>query len=427
MVVSRVALIISLALWALPTSVTAGPCGGGVQCHCGDTVTANHQLAGNLGPCARHGLLVQSKVLLDCRGFSITGLGDGSEQFGIALNGQSGAELMGATVKNCRVSRFLRGIRLRAASSSLIADNITTDNGDHRTHVGYGIDISGKSHNNLIENNQVRGSADEGIHIGAGSHQNRLVGNVVTDNYRENLYLLDANGNVFLRNTFGGGGVNSLYLKDSSRNLFEGNTFRGKPARVIGGAHDNQFVNNTFLEGGLHFTFHRRSARYPYKNRVSGGTISDAEACLRFTSSRDNVVEDVAFGKCRTAVRGESSSGPSELTVLGVSPAPVVVDDGSTLNLGRQIKVHVKDAAGAPVAGAQVQAKDAAGTTTWSATTDEAGNTPTQAFITATLTGTRTIARTPITVSVTKSGYAPASLTASVIEGASLTISIRPE
>ena len=73
----------------------------------------------------------------------------------------------------------------------------------------------------------------------------------------------------------------------------------------------------------------------------------------------------------------------------------MVLDDGSTLNLGRQIKVHVKDAAGAPVTGAQVQAKDAAGTTTWSATTDEAGNTPTQAFITATQTGTRTIAQNP--------------------------------
>ena len=90
--------------------------------------------------------------LLDCRGHSITGLGDGSEQFGIALSGKGGAEVMGATVTNCRVSRFLRGIRLRAASSNRIADNVASDNGDYRTH-GYGIDISGKSHHNLIENN----------------------------------------------------------------------------------------------------------------------------------------------------------------------------------------------------------------------------------------------------------------------------------
>jgi parallel beta-helix repeat protein len=58
----------------------------------------------------------------------------------------------------------------------------------------------------VLENNRVHGNADEGIHIGTGSYKNRFAGNTSADNYRENLYLLLANGNVFVRNTLGPGG-----------------------------------------------------------------------------------------------------------------------------------------------------------------------------------------------------------------------------
>jgi parallel beta-helix repeat protein len=420
-------VVVSLGPWTRAPSVAAAPCGGSTPCKCGDTVTANYRLDSDLGPCPGHGLVVQSKVLLDCRGFAITGAGGSIEQFGVFLNGKSGAEIIGATVKDCRISGFLRGIRLRAASGNLIGGNTANNNGNHSTHVGYGIDVSGGSHDNLFESNRVRGNADEGIHIGAGSHRNQLVGNVVADNYRENLYLLGADRNAFMRNTFGGGGVNSLYLKDSVANRFEDNTFLGKTARVIGDARDNQFVNNTFTGAGLHFIFYKGSSRYPSKNRVAGGTITDAEECLRFTSSRDNVVEDAGLVKCRTAVRSESTLGPSENTVLGNAPAPVLLDAGSTLNLGRRVSVSVKDHAGVPVAGAQVQARDAAGTSMWSATTDDTGTTPPQILLSSTLTGARAVPRTPATLTATKAGYAPASLAVPVIEGASLTISIRPE
>jgi hypothetical protein len=80
-------------------------------------VSSSYLLGGNLGPCSGHGLVVKSNVVLDCRGFQITGLGGTSEQYGISLSGKPGAEISGATVKGCRVSRFHRGIRLHAASS----------------------------------------------------------------------------------------------------------------------------------------------------------------------------------------------------------------------------------------------------------------------------------------------------------------------
>jgi parallel beta-helix repeat protein len=419
-------LFLLLACFAVVPRLEAASCGGAKSCKCGDVVTSNYLLGGDLGPCPGHGLVVKSNVVLDCRGFQITGAGGTTEQYGISFSGKPGAEISGTTVRGCRVSRFHRGIRLHAASNSLVFDNTATDNGDQLNHVGYGIDVSGGSHDNVIENNRVQRNADEGIHIGTGSLKNRFAGNTSTDNYRENLYLLLANGNVFVRNTLGPGGVNSLYLKDSSGNLFEGNTFRGNTARIVGDARDNRFINNTFSGAGLHFQSYKGTARSPSNNRVIGGAITDSRECIRFTSTRGNVVEDTDLSACRTAVRSESPSGPSENTLIGALSAALVLDEGSTLTRGRRVSVHVNDAAGAPVAGAQVQGRDASGTSTWEAETDAAGNTPPQVFLTEARVGTRTVPRTPFTLIVTKPGYAEETRAVSTIEGASLTVSLRP-
>jgi len=420
-----ISLSLLLGCFAVAPRLEAASCGGPQPCKCGDTVTSNYVLGGNLGPCSGHGLVVKSNVVLDCRGLQITGLGGTTEQYGVSLSGKPGAEVSGATVKGCRISRFHRGIRLHAASNSLIADNTATDNGDQRNHVGYGIDVSGGSHNNVLENNQVHGNADEGIHIGTGSYKNRFTGNTSADNYRENLYLLLANGNVFVRNTLGPGGVNSLYLKDSSENLFEGNTFRGNTARIVGDARDNQFINNTFSGAGLHFQPYKGTARVPTNNRVTGGAITNTRECVRFTSSRGNIVEDTELA-CRTAVRSESPSGPSDNILIGALSAALSLDEGSTLSRGRRLTVHVKDAAGAPVAGAKVQGRDASGTSLWEAETDAEGNTPPQVFVTEARAGSRTVPRAPFTLVVTKPGYSEETQAVSTIEGASLTVSLRP-
>ena len=419
-------LFLLLACFAVAPRLEAASCGGARPCKCGDTVTSNYLLGDNLGPCSGHGLVVKSNVVLDCRGFQIMGIGGTTEQYGISFSGKPGAEITGATVKGCRVSRFHRGIRLHAAGNNLVADNTATDNGDERNHVGYGIDVSGGSHDNVIENNRVQRNADEGIHIGTGSLKNRFAGNTSTDNYRENLYLLLANGNVFVRNTLGPGGVNSLYLKDSSENLFEGNTFRGNTARIVGDARDNRFINNTFSGAGLHFQPYKGTARSPSNNRVIGGAITGTRECVHFTSTRGNVVEDTDLSGCRTAVRSESPSGPSDNTLIGALSAALVLDEGSTLTRGRRVTIHVKDAAGAPVAGAKIQGRDASGTSTWEAETDAAGNTPPQVFLTEARVGTRTVPRTPFTLIVTKPGYAEETRAVSTIEGASLTVSLRP-
>ncbi len=204
-----------------------------MPCGCGDTVTADHRLRDDLGPCPGHGLIVKSGARLDCGGRSIVGLRDGSEQYGILLDGRPRAEVTGVTVANCHVSGFLRGIRLRAARGNTIAGNVITGNGNFKTHVGYGIDVAGESIDNLIEKNRVQQSADEGVHIGRGSHGNRLVGNEITDSHRESLYVLASDRGLFLGNTLGGSGAQQRLRQGRERQ-----PLREQPVRGPAGAGD---------------------------------------------------------------------------------------------------------------------------------------------------------------------------------------------
>ena len=69
--------------------------------------------------------------------------------------------------------------------------------------------------------------------------------------------MLGADRGVFLRNTFGSGGVNSLYLKDSSYNRFEGNFVVGVEdgdGFWVNGMH-NSFRGNVVARAGTGFYF----------------------------------------------------------------------------------------------------------------------------------------------------------------------------
>jgi parallel beta-helix repeat protein len=398
-------------------------------CKCGDTVNANYTLPGDLGPCPGHGLVIKRGIVLDCREFKIMGSGATTEQFGVFLAGKAGAEVSGVTVRACRISGFKRGIRLRDARGNAIVDNVSSTNGDFRTHVGYGIDLSGESKDNLLQGNTVQGNADEGIHVGRGSGGNKLTANVVTDNHRENLYVLAADGGVFLRNTLGGSGVNSLYLKDSSGNRFESNTFTAKTVRIIGDSHDNEFIGNTFSGAGVHFLPYAKDSRgqAPTNNRISGGVIQGVKECVRFTSTSGNVISDTTLKDCRTQVRSEAPTGKAENTILGAIPTAVTLSDGATLDVGWRVTVRVQNAAGKPLSGARVEAKDSGGGTAFSAVADDDGNVPPQVLIASTRTDSKTMGKTPHTLTTSKRGYRPDVRTISAKEHLKLTITLQPE
>ncbi|MGH7536762.1 MAG: hypothetical protein ACREMG_14445, partial [Gemmatimonadales bacterium] len=179
---------------------------------------------------------------------------------------------------------------------------------------------------------------------------------------------------------------------------------------------------------GLHIQYYKANpTRRPAGNRVTGGSITGAADCLRFTSSSGNVVEDTVLRDCRTEVRSEAPAGPSENTIVGHAPEKVMLDEGSILHMGWRLAIHVQEAGGAPLGGTQVEVRDASGIPVVNAATDESGNTPAQVIIVSTRSASTTASRTPHTLSITRAGYAPDVRVVSMTQHLNLTISLRPQ
>jgi hypothetical protein len=89
--------------------------------------------------------------------------------------------------------------------------------------------------------------------------------------------------------------------------------------------------------------------------------------------------------------------------------------------------VHVQNAAGKPLSGARAEAKDSSGGTAFTAVADDEGNVPAQVLIASTRTDSKTMAKTPHTLTTSKTGYRPDVRTISAKEHLKLTITLQPE
>ena len=352
--------VCELAFWVAPSSsssavlggvdiASAGTCGGSVACQCGDAVTADYTMTHDLGPCPGHGLVVRSNVTLDCRGFGLVGLGNGSEQYGVYLNGTPGpksgeprycAVISAASCAVCASARP-RATRCSTTCSTTMATSPGTwATGSTSRRVPRAISSGATS---------LASNGDEGVHFGSGSGDNDFIDNAVFDNYLEQIYLLASHGNRLIGNTSYGSGSNSLYLKDSHDNHLENNTFRDRTARVTGDAKGNAFVNNSFVGATLQFRVYEASPnRIPANNSVVGGSMTSGATCLRFTSSSGNVVSDVLLNGCGTQILSEGTPAhPSSNTIVGMTltPSKVSVDVDSTLSVGWWLDAAVESSA----------------------------------------------------------------------------------
>ncbi|MGE0684132.1 MAG: right-handed parallel beta-helix repeat-containing protein [Candidatus Binatia bacterium] len=397
-------------------------CGESRPCQCGDMIVSDYTLSSDLGPCEKRGLTVRSGVTLDCAEYAIRGSGENSKDFGVAL--QTGTS--GATIKNCHISGFLRGIRLRQANKNKILHNTVHHNGNVSTRVGYGIDLAG-AQDNIFQDNYIHHNADEGIHVGTGSHGNTFISNRVEDNSRENFYFLRSDRAVLQRNSTRGGGADSIFIKHSSFLRLENNIFRDKPVTFRGDAHDNVLIDNELVDTGVRFQSYeeRGVSTRPSKNLISGGKITNAGECLDFSNTSDNLVKNVQLTNCGQSVIAQASGSRAENFLIGV-PLPtqqVVLDGAAVVHVGRQISIFVQDSKGTPVAGAKVQGVDAQKKILFEAETAADGVTPPQDVIDYSLQGSTKVERTPILLQVS-SGQKTTSLEMHVTNNSTVTVTL---
>ena len=245
-----------------------------------------------------------------------------------------------STVKNITVTGFYHGIRLREAHRNRIINTEVSRNGNFTAHSGYGIDVAKGSTENYFEGNRINHNADEGIHIGTGGHRTTMVNNEVSDNFRENIYVLRSNHGIFQKNTTRGGKANSVYLKHGAFHRFEQNQFFDRPTRIRGNAHDNQFIDNTFVNAGIHFQAYQEDSGLmrPSKNVVSGGEIRGARYCLRFSDAFDNTVRNTTLSQCQHWIAAEAADQHIENTLIGLNVAPerISTDGRSRFHIERE-------------------------------------------------------------------------------------------
>jgi len=285
-------LTAALLFLTAPSPATSALCGGATPCACGDTVVESTTLDADIGVCDRSALRITSAVVLDCAGHTITGNDLSNAKFGIEVDGAVGAE-----VRNCRVTKFRRGIRIYGGSNNVLRDNESFEN-------KYGIDLAGGTQRNVLRKNLVRDNRDEGVHLGE-SHRNKLVANVLDDNKRENLYLLRSNGNLVKGNLSKRSNASSIYVKHSSRNRFVRNRVEDTALQLRGDSRRNVFEGNYLKGNGYLFEAYEEPTgwTYPSDNVMSDDCIRKTDFCYRFYGAFDNTA---------TAARVDARCAPPE-------------------------------------------------------------------------------------------------------------------
>jgi hypothetical protein len=147
---------------------SAGSCGGSVACQCGDVVASDYAMTHDLGPCPGHGLVVRSNVTLDCRGFGLVGLGNGSEQYGVYLNGDTGTEVRGARVLRCDISASCAVSACARPRATRCSTTCSTTMATSTRHVGYGLDLAAGARNNLLRGNLITSNGTRASTSGQG-------------------------------------------------------------------------------------------------------------------------------------------------------------------------------------------------------------------------------------------------------------------
>lgn len=276
----------------------AAICGNGVPCSCGDTVQGTATLTADLGICEGVGLRVTSYAVLDCAGHTLTGSDLPGATYGILLS-----SAVRATVKNCRVTKFRRAIRLDGGRVNQVTDNETFAN-------RYGIEVAGGSQANSFLRNFVHDNRDEGLHVGTGAHANVIRDNFFRNNKREAIYILSSHRCQVVNNTISAGDQAGVFVKHSRRTRVVDNWIYGR-VHVRGASSYNRFQDNHLRGNGYLFEAFEEPAGvwgYPHHNVVTGGLVENTRACLRFLGAYDNTV---------TGVELESICDPPILEPLG--------------------------------------------------------------------------------------------------------------
>lgn len=283
---------------------------------CGWTVQGDVVLDRDVVDCDHHGVRLAPFANLDCAGHEIRAQEGGASGYGLRFDG-----VEQALARNCRITGFARGVRIRGGRDNSVVANEITDS-------GYGIEVAGAtdggaSDGHRIAGNQIRASARDVIHLGSGTSNVRLESNLVDDTGEEGITIEACRGCEVRGNSVTRTGSAGLDLENSSGGRYVSNTIRDSLVKIRGRSERNVFEDNQLVRSGyvLAATDGDPGGEpgVPRYNRIVGGSVRESKVCFRFRGARDNVIADVEIDGCREREdRAVAGIEPSDNHISGI-------------------------------------------------------------------------------------------------------------
>lgn len=311
-------LLAGVGVWLFRDSLSDS---GGRRC--GWTVQGTVVLDRDVLDCDHHGVRLAPFARLDCAGHEIRAREGGSDGYGVRLDAVEQAQ-----VRNCRISGFARGIRIRGGQDNLAVGNVLTGN-------GHGIEIAGKtdggrSERHRISGNEIEDSRRDGVHVGAGTSHTVIVGNTIRASGEEGVALEGCRSCEMTDNVIEASGSAAVDLKNSTggrylRNRVSGSLFKIRGASARNLLEDNQLEDSGFVLAAVGKPGPTGTeGLVPTRNRIVGGSISGSKVCFRFRGAQDNAVVGVTVSGCELRIDdtggGWESSGNTLLDVEVLEP-----------------------------------------------------------------------------------------------------------
>jgi parallel beta-helix repeat protein len=327
--------------------------GHAAQPSCGDVITTDTTLAGDLTNCPGDGLVIGAdSVTLDLNGHTVDGDGTpgaAGPNVGILNEGYDGV-----TIENGTVREFDFGLLLRAGSAGEIRGVATTHNsragmrleglggnrftGNTSAENGtFGVNFFGGNHDNLFESNTVADNGDGGIGDFVSDHD-RFAYNTVTGNAEDGISVGGSTDTVVEHNSVSDNFA-GIAVFGSDRNQVKSNRVAGNHFGIIVDGDDNSVVENDVSDSvgcdddegcGLGISVEGGAENLVAKNHVSD-TASNGIALNAFGAPvsgnvfRENHIRDA--GADGIAI-GPVPAGPVLDTLLEGNHVSGASDDG---------------------------------------------------------------------------------------------------
>lgn len=177
----RAPLVMALAVALLMSVALAGPAAAD-HVACGDTISQDTTLDGDVGPCTGDALVVTGdNITLDLGGHTVSADNGEGNHAGIRLD-----DVSGVTVRNGTVTGFDAGVLIDAGASNTVRQVAARDNindfGGPPCLLGDGIAVQDSHDNTLTHNQVVNNGPFGGITIIGDSDDNLVRSNQVRDN-----------------------------------------------------------------------------------------------------------------------------------------------------------------------------------------------------------------------------------------------------